>query len=78
MGNSRLDPRDSAVAHLAGSMGKPVWLLLGHVARWLWLLDRTDCRWYPSARLFRPRGEGDWDYAFDAASVELIARAKLV
>jgi Flp pilus assembly protein TadD len=47
---------DSAVAHLAGSMSKPVWLLLGQVAHWLWLLDRTDCPWYPSIRLFRPRG----------------------
>lgn len=69
---------DSAVAHLAGSMGKPVWLLLGHVAHWPWLLDRTDCPWYPSVRLFRPRGEGDWDYVFGAASVELMALAKLV
>ncbi|WP_168226305.1 hypothetical protein [Bradyrhizobium sp. SK17] len=63
---------DSAVAHLAGSMGKPVWLLLGHVAHWLWLLDRTDSPWYPSMRLFRPRGEGDWDHVFDAASAALM------
>jgi hypothetical protein len=45
---------DSAVAHLAGSMGKPVWLLLGHRAHWLWLLDRTDNPWYPSMRQDRP------------------------
>jgi Flp pilus assembly protein TadD len=63
---------DSAVAHLAGSMGKPIWLLLGHVAHWLWLLDRTDSPWYPSVKLFRPRGEGDWDYVFDAASMALM------
>lgn len=63
---------DSSVAHLAGSMGKPVWLLLGYVAHWLWLLDRTDSPWYPSIRLFRPRGEGDWDYVFDAASMALM------
>ena len=69
---------DSAVAHLAGAMGKPVWLLLGHWAHWLWLQDRTDSPWYPSMRLFRPRGEGEWDYVFDAASVELMALAKLV
>jgi len=66
---------DSAVAHLAGSMGKPVWLLLGHVAHWLWLLDRTDSPWYPSIRLFRPRGEGDWDYVFDSASAALMSLA---
>jgi Tfp pilus assembly protein PilF len=64
---------DSAVAHLAGAMGKPVWVLLGHVAHWLWLVDRTESSWYPSMRLFRPRGEGDWDYVFDSASNELMA-----
>jgi hypothetical protein len=63
---------DSAVAHLAGSMGKPVWLLLGHVAHWLWLLDRIDSPWYPSMRLFRPQGEGDWDCVFDSASAALM------
>jgi hypothetical protein len=68
---------DSAVAHLAGAMGRPVWLLLGQVAHWLWLLDRADSPWYPSIRLFRPRAEGDWDYVFDSASVELMKLAKL-
>lgn len=69
---------DSAVAHLAGSMGKPVWLLLGYWAHWLWLLERTDSPWYPSMRLFRPRAEGDWNHVFDSASVELMALTKLV
>jgi Flp pilus assembly protein TadD len=68
---------DSAVAHLAGAMGKRVWLLLGHVAHWLWLLERADSPWYPSIRLFRPRAEGDWDYVFDSASVELMQLVKL-
>jgi Flp pilus assembly protein TadD len=67
---------DSAVAHLAGAMGRPVWLLLGHLAHWLWLTERTDSPWYPSIRLFRPRAEGDWDYVFDSASVELMKLAK--
>jgi hypothetical protein len=69
---------DSAVAHLAGAMGKPAWVLLGHVAHWLWLHDRTDSPWYPSMRLFRPRANGDWDYVFDSASTELMALAKPV
>jgi Flp pilus assembly protein TadD len=67
---------DSAVAHLAGGLGKPVWVLLGQVAHWLWLLDRTDNPWYPSARLFRPRAEGDWDHVLDSAAVALMALAR--
>jgi tetratricopeptide (TPR) repeat protein len=63
---------DSAVAHLTGAMGKPVWLLLGHVAHWLWMNDRGDCPWYPSLRLFRPRAPGDWDHVFDTAALELM------
>lgn len=76
---SRLDlvvMTDSSVAHLAGAMGKPVWVLLGRNAHWLWLLDRTDSPWYRSVRLFRPRAEGDWDYVFDAVSSELMDLAK--
>ena len=67
---------DSAVAHLAGALGKPVWVLLGYVAHWLWLENRTDNPWYPSMRLFRPRAEGDWDYVFDSASLELMKLTK--
>jgi hypothetical protein len=52
---------DTSVAHLAGALGKPVWILLTHAPDWRWLLDRDDSPWYPSARLFRQSGTRDWN-----------------
>jgi Flp pilus assembly protein TadD len=51
---------DTAVAHLAGALGKPVWLLSRFDACWRWLLNRDDTQWYPSMRLFRQTSRGDW------------------
>jgi hypothetical protein len=51
---------DTSVAHLAGALGKPVWVLSRYDACWRWLRDRTDSPWYPTAKLFRQPVAGDW------------------
>jgi hypothetical protein len=52
---------DTAMAHLAGALGRPVWILLPFAADWRWLTDRADSPWYPTARLYRQERPGDWD-----------------
>jgi hypothetical protein len=51
---------DTSIAHLAGAMGKPVWILLPYNSDWRWLLDRDDSPWYPTARLFRQDSTRSW------------------
>ena len=62
---------DTAVAHLAGALGKPVWILLTRNPDWRWLLDREDSPWYPTARLFRQSVAGDWPSVIDRVQNEL-------
>jgi ADP-heptose:LPS heptosyltransferase len=62
---------DTGVAHLAGALGKPVWILLPYNSDWRWLLDRNDSPWYPSARLFRQQEIGNWTTVTDQVKNEL-------
>ena len=52
---------DTSTAHLAGALGKPVWILNRFDTDWRWLLDREDSPWYPTARLFRQDETREWD-----------------
>ncbi|WP_330995697.1 glycosyltransferase family 9 protein [Burkholderia territorii] len=61
---------DTSVAHLAGALGKPVWILSRFDGCWRWLQNRDDSPWYPTARLFRQTRPGDWD-----GVIERVARA---
>ena len=61
----------TSVAHLAGAMGKPVWILLSADADWRWLMESDDTLWYPSARLFRQSELGEWDDPVARISIAL-------
>jgi len=62
---------DTSVAHLAGALGKPVWILLPFAPDWRWMLDRQDSPWYPTMRLFRQQTPGDWSIVFAAVKDSL-------
>lgn len=66
---------DTSVAHLAGAMGVPVWVLVAHAPDWRYHLVREDQPWYPSMRLFRQQRDGDWSGAIAQAAEALVRRA---
>jgi ADP-heptose:LPS heptosyltransferase len=70
MGIDLLITVDTMLAHLAGALGRRVWVLLPFAADWRWMLDRSDSPWYPTMRLFRQPRPGDW-----ASPVRQIVRA---
>ncbi|MCA8929717.1 MAG: tetratricopeptide repeat protein [Alphaproteobacteria bacterium] len=64
---------DTSVAHLAGALGKPVWILLPFAPDYRWLLKRSDSPWYPTARLYRQPAPGDWDRVIAAVGADVRA-----
>lgn len=62
---------DTAVAHLAGAMGKRVWTMLPFLADWRWMRGREDSPWYPTMKLFRQEKVGDWTGVVERVGVEL-------
>ncbi len=67
---------DSAAAHLAGSLAKPIWNILNLAPYWLYQMERADTPWYPTMRLFRQRRPGDWEGVFaevETALAEAVA-----
>jgi tetratricopeptide (TPR) repeat protein len=66
---------DTGVAHLAGALAKPVWILLPHPPDWRWMLDRADTPWYPTARLYRQRAARSWPEVLARVRADLIVLA---
>ena len=65
---------DTSVAHLAGALGKPVWVLVSHVPDWRWQLDREDTPWYPGAKIFRQSSIEDWSRPVEDVRGALLQR----
>lgn len=66
---------DTCIAHLAGAIGKPVWILLPHLADWRWMQEIETTPWYPTARLFRQASPGDWAGVLQRVAQQLVVFA---
>jgi len=67
---------DTAAAHLAGTLGRPVWVLLPLVPDWRWGLEREDTPWYPTMRLFRQSSRGNWEEVLERVATALRERCR--
>ena len=72
----RVIAMDTSVAHLAGGLGVPVWMLSRYTGCWRWLLDRDDSPWYPSMRIFRQTRWGDWQEVVERIAAALADRVR--
>lgn len=70
---------DTSIVHLAGALGKQIWVLIPHTAEWRWMNDREDTPWYPNVRLFRQPQPGDWDSVIEKIkdSLDIIAMTNM-
>ena len=62
---------DTSIAHLAGALGRPVWVALRHISEWRWMNDRSDLPWHPTMRLFRCAEGDDWAALFETIAGEI-------
>jgi len=69
---------DTSIAHLAGALGKPVWLLNRHNTCWRWMLDRDDSPWYPTMKIYRQQTPGDWDGVMTRVRGDLVSQGVTV
>ncbi len=69
---------DTSIAHMAGALGRPVWVALNHDPDWRWLRDRSDSPWYPTMHLFRQAKPGDWAGVFAEIAANLAERVRVV
>ena len=68
---------DTAMAHLAGALGRPIWLMLPYCPDWRWMLGSDDSPWYPSMHIFRQKKAQDWESVIDPISQRLRELVKL-
>jgi hypothetical protein len=68
---------DTSVAHLAGALGKPTWILLPYAPDWRWMLDRADSPWYPSVRLYRQGNDRSWTPVLARIGSDLLGYARV-